>query len=289
MAGSTAIRPPWLPGRGALVEPLPPLDRVASLLQRHHEDSGPWRSGSSDEVSELATASSAPPLFNRPLVLVVDDEASYRDALCSGLSQEGFDVSVAADGAHALSEFARRTPDVVLLDVMLPDRSGVEICRELQASSSVPIIMVTARSGEIDVVLGLEIGAADYVAKPYRLRELVARIRAVLRREAVELEDVDVLHVGPVLLDAARREAFVRASAVELSRKEFELLWLLLSRPGSVVSRESCIDAIWWGQDLLDSRTLDTHIKRLRRKIERDPSAPRHLITVRGIGFRFDS
>ena len=180
--------------------------------------------------------------------------------------------------------------NLVLLDVMLPDRSGLEVCREIRASSRVPVVMVSARSEELDVVVGLELGAADYVAKPYRLRELPARIRAVLRRASSEadLSPADtVLAIGPVSLDPERREVRVDDTPVELSRKEFDLLLLLMARSSMVVTREECLDALWWGQDLLDSRTLDAHVKRLRRKIEADPATPRHLITVRGVGFRF--
>ena len=225
-----------------------------------------------------------------PLILVVDDEASYREALSCGLVAEGFEVVMAGDAAEALEQFSARTPDLVLLDVMLPDRSGLEGCREIRATSSVPVVMVSARSEELDVVVGLELGAADYVAKPYRLRELTARIRAVLRRASSEadLPPTDtVLTIGPVSLDPERREVRVDGDPVDLSRKEFDLLLLLMARSSMVVTREECLDALWWGQDLLDSRTLDAHVKRLRRKIETDPANPRHLITVRGVGFRF--
>ena len=225
-----------------------------------------------------------------PLILVVDDEASYREALSCGLVAEGFEVVMAGDAAEALEVFSMRTPDLVLLDVMLPDRSGLEVCREIKATSRVPVVMVSARSEELDVVVGLELGAADYVAKPYRLRELTARIRAVLRRASSEAdlhEATTVLDIGPVSLDPERREVRVDGDRVELSRKEFDLLLLLMSRSSMVVTREECLDALWWGQDLLDSRTLDAHVKRLRRKVEADPAAPRHLITVRGVGFRF--
>ena len=227
-----------------------------------------------------------------PLILVVDDEFSYREALSLGLAAEGFEVVTAADAAEALVAFSSRTPDLVLLDVMLPDRSGLEVCKEIKATSNVPVVMVSARSEEVDVVVGLELGAADYIAKPYRLRELTARIRAVLRRasseETSERRD-RVLRVGPVSLDPERREVRVHDDRVDLSRKEFDLLLLLMSRSSMVVTREECLDALWWGQDLLDSRTLDEHVKRLRRKIEADPAEPRHLITVRGVGFRFQS
>jgi two-component system response regulator RegX3 len=223
-------------------------------------------------------------------VLVVDDEESYREALASGLAQEGFVVEVAADGIEALRLFHRSRPDLVLLDIMLPDQSGVELCQRMRALAPVPIIMVTARDSEVDVVLGLELGASDYVAKPFRLRELVARMRAVLRRgAAAEGRREEVLRVGPVLLDPGRREVSVDGRQVELSRKEFDLLSLLMSHAGQVVTREWAIDRLWWDQELTDTRTLDTHVKRLRRKIEPDPAHPRHLITVRGVGFRFEA
>jgi two-component system response regulator RegX3 len=223
------------------------------------------------------------------MVLVVDDEESYRQALASGLAREGFAVEIAGDGHEALRLFHRVHPDIVLLDVMLPDQSGIELCQQMRALKPVPIIMVTARDSEVDVVLGLELGASDYVAKPFRLRELVARMRAVLRRgAAVPEHHEEVLHVGPVRLDAGRREVAVDELPVELSRKEFDLLALLMSHSGQVVTREWCIDRLWWDQELTDTRTLDTHIKRLRRKVEPDPANPRHLVTVRGVGFRFE-
>jgi two-component system response regulator RegX3 len=223
------------------------------------------------------------------MVLVVDDEESYRQALASGLAREGFAVEIAGDGHEALRLFHRVHPDIVLLDVMLPDQSGIELCQQMRALKPVPIIMVTARDSEVDVVLGLELGASDYVAKPFRLRELVARMRAVLRRgAAVPEHHEEVLHVGPVRLDAGRREVAVDEMPVELSRKEFDLLALLMSHSGQVVTREWCIDRLWWDQELTDTRTLDTHIKRLRRKVEPDPANPRHLVTVRGVGFRFE-
>ena len=222
-----------------------------------------------------------------PLILVVDDEASYRDALTSGLRAEGFEVVLAGDAAEAMEAFATSSPDLVLLDVMLPDRPGTDVCREMRLSSEVPIIMVSARSTEVDVVLGLELGASDYVAKPFRLRELTARIRAVLRRSEVALVPDDVVEVGGLRLDSSRREVTDQGQVIDVSRKEFDLLWLLMAHAGVVVTREQCIDALWWDQDLLDTRTLDTHIKRLRRKIEADPANPTRLLTVRGVGFRY--
>lgn len=225
----------------------------------------------------------------RPLVLVVDDEPSYRQALHSGLSLEGFAVELAATGHEALQLFHRRRPDLVLVDLVLPDQSGVDLCREMRAISPVPIIMVTARDTEVDVVLGLEFGADDYVAKPFRLRELVARIRAVMRRGASMPSPVGIMEVGAVRVDPGRRLVTVDGAPIECTRKEFDLLALLMSHAGKVVTRELCIERLWWDQDLADTRTLDTHIKRLRRKIEPDPAHPRHLVTVRGVGFRFES
>ena len=241
-------------------------------------------------VTNVRPSASAAARDNRPLVLVVDDEESYRQALASGLTREGFAVEIAGDGHEALRLFHRVHPDLVLLDVMLPDQSGIELCQQMRALKPVPIIMVTARDSEVDVVLGLELGASDYVPKPFRLRELVARMRAVLRRGAAVAEHhEEVLHVGPVRLDAGRREVTVHELPVELSRKEFDLLSLLMSHSGQVVTRDGCIDRLWWDQELTDTRTLDTHIKRLRRKIEPDPANPRHLVTVRGVGFRFEA
>jgi two-component system response regulator RegX3 len=241
-------------------------------------------------VAEQRTPGPAAARDTRPLVLVVDDEESYRQALASGLTREGFAVEIAGDGHEALRLFHRCHPDLVLLDVMLPDQSGIEICQQMRALKPVPIIMVTARDSEVDVVLGLELGASDYVAKPFRLRELVARMRAVLRRGVTPTEPhEEVLALGPVRLDAGRREVTVHGRQVELSRKEFDLLALLMSHSGQVVTREWCIDRLWWDQELTDTRTLDTHIKRLRRKVEPDPANPRHLVTVRGVGFRFEA
>jgi two-component system response regulator RegX3 len=223
----------------------------------------------------------------RNVILIVEDEESYQDALNVGLSVEGFIVVGAKNIAEARTLFATAKPDLVLLDVMLPDGSGIDFCRELHDTTSTPIIMVTARSSEVDVVLGLEIGAADYVTKPYRLRELVARIRAVLRRPVV-IDDDEVVNFGDLHIDFVRRSVTRRGTEVELSRKEFDLLALFATRLGQVVTREVCLDTLWWGLELSDTRTLDTHVKRLRQKIEDDPANPRHLITIRGVGFRLD-
>ena len=216
---------------------------------------------------------------------MVEDEASYVDALEVGLTGEGFTVVAARTLRAAREQLARSPVDLVLLDVMLPDGSGIDFCRELTASPT-PVIMVSARSAELDIVLGLEIGAADYVTKPFRLRELVARMRVVLRRPPTGAEDA--VRVGDVVVDVARRTVHRATQAVELSRKEFDLLALLCANLGQVVTREVALDTLWWGVDLTDDRTLDTHVKRLRQKLERDPAVPRHLVTVRGVGFRLD-
>jgi two-component system response regulator RegX3 len=223
----------------------------------------------------------------RTMVLVVEDESSYLQALEVGLNVEGFAVRAAGTLAEARRLLDEVRPDLVLLDVMLPDGSGIDLCREIQASFDVPVIMVSARTEEVDIVLGLEFGAADYVTKPYRLRELTARMRAVLRRQAT-LQTSETLVIGDIRIDPTRRSVVKGTVVLELSRKEFDLLNLFAQRLGQVVSREECLDALWWGQDLADTRTLDTHVKRLRHKIEDDPAVPRHLITIRGVGFRLD-
>jgi two-component system response regulator RegX3 len=227
-------------------------------------------------------------LPGRNVILIVEDEESYQDALNVGLSVEGFVVVGATNIAEARVLLASAKPDLVLLDVMLPDGSGIDYCRELHDTTHIPVIMVTARTSEVDVVLGLEIGAADYVTKPYRLRELVARIRAVLRRP-VSANDDEVITFGDLRIDFSRRTVTRKTREVELSRKEFDLLALFATRLGQVVTREVCLDTLWWGLELSDTRTLDTHVKRLRQKIEEDPANPRHLITIRGVGFRLDA
>jgi two-component system, OmpR family, response regulator RegX3 len=227
-----------------------------------------------------------------PTILVVDDEQSYRDALAVALEREGFRVELAADGIEALERFEATRPSLVLLDVMLPQVSGIDVCRELRLRSRVPIIMVTARSAEIDAVVGLEVGADDYVSKPFRLRELVARVRAALRRspDGVEPDDdvAEVLDVGDVRLDAGRHEVFVREELVALPLKEFELLELLLANAGRVLTRDVLIDRIWGPNYFGDTKTLDVHIKRLRAKVEEDPSNPARIVTVRGVGYRYE-
>ena len=236
----------------------------------------------------------------RVRILIVEDDESYREALHAGLSMEGYDIELAADGAEGLRRFAADTPDLVLLDVMLPGMMGTEVCRRMHDIASVPVIMVTALDSEIDVVLGLELGAADYVTKPYRMRELVARIQAVLRRVSpppyptpagtgAPSSRPDVVTAGPVRVQFGRRVVTVGDRQVHLSRREFDLLALLLSPPGQVRTRDELIDRLWSGRDLADTRTLDTHVRRLRVKLERDPAQPQYLVTVRGVGFRFDA
>jgi two-component system response regulator RegX3 len=227
-----------------------------------------------------------------PLILVVDDEQSYRDALAVALQREGFLVETAADGPEAIARFDAARPALVLLDVMLPKISGIDVCRELRARSRVPIIMVTARNAEIDAVVGLEVGADDYVTKPFRLRELVARVRASLRRgrgeEAGVAQPGEVLEIGDVRLDAARHEVAVRGERVALPLKEFELLELLLANAGRVLTRDVLIDRVWGPNYYGDTKTLDVHVKRLRAKVEADPGNPARIVTVRGVGYRYE-
>ena len=227
----------------------------------------------------------------RPVVLLVEDESSYVEALVVGLEREGFDLVVAQDGKEALVQFERTSPDVVLLDVMLPGMSGIDVCRAIRTkSSSVAIIMVTARTRELDVVLGLELGADDYVTKPYRIRELVARMRAVLRRspDQTNVGDTAVLHVGDIRLDVDRHELRVHGEVVQLPLKEFELLELLMSRVGRVLTRDQLIDRVWGSDYVGDTKTLDVHVKRLRGRIEDNPSNPARITTIRGVGYRYE-
>ncbi|HEY2669566.1 MAG TPA: response regulator transcription factor [Rugosimonospora sp.] len=223
-------------------------------------------------------------------VLVVEDEESFSDALSYMLRKEGFEVSVAATGTQALIEFDRTGADIVLLDLMLPEMSGTEVCRQLRSRSHVPIIMVTARDSEIDKVVGLEIGADDYVTKPYSPRELVARVRAVLRRHAGDAVEVTAptLAAGPVRMDVERHVVTVSGGAVPLPLKEFELLEMLLRNAGRVLTRGQLIDRVWGADYVGDTKTLDVHVKRLRSKIEPEPSTPRHIVTVRGLGYKFE-
>jgi two-component system response regulator RegX3 len=232
-------------------------------------------------------------------VLVVEDEEAFVDALNVGLAKEGFVVEVARDGGEALTRFDEVDPDIVLLDLMLPRVSGLDVCREIRAKSQVPIIMVTAKSAEVDAVVGLEIGADDYVSKPYRIRELVARMRAVVRRSATapvpatagaaapEPEVDSAVSVGDVTIDPGRHELFVRNELVDLPLKEFSLLSYLMANAGRVVTREMLIDRVWGSDYVGDTKTLDVHIKRLRSKIEDDPSNPVRIVTIRGLGYKY--
>jgi two-component system, OmpR family, response regulator RegX3 len=224
-------------------------------------------------------------------VLVVEDEDSFSDPLSYMLRREGFEAVVAATGPDALAEFDRGGADVVLLDLMLPGLSGTEVCRRLRAKSSVPIIMLTAKDGEIDKVVGLELGADEYVTKPYSARELVARIRAVLRRrgDAEPAQDDGVLEAGPVRMDVERHVVAVDGETVALPLKEFDLLELLLRNAGRVLTRGQLIDRVWGSDYVGDTKTLDVHVKRLRAKIEPDPANPTYLLTVRGLGYKFEA
>ncbi|MDE3064406.1 MAG: response regulator transcription factor [Acidobacteriota bacterium] len=226
----------------------------------------------------------------RASVLVVEDEESFVDALSVGLEREGFDIAIARDGADALAQFAAGRFDVVLLDLMLPKVSGLDVCRAIRAQSDVPIIVVSAKGEEVDMVLMLEIGADDYVTKPYRLRELVARIRAVLRRRESHEHPVEDerLEQGRVRLDVEARRCYVGTKEVKLRKKEFALLRLLLENPGRVLTREVLIDRVWGTDYVGDTKTLDVHIKRLRALIEDDPKKPTLITTVRGVGYRYE-
>jgi len=223
-------------------------------------------------------------------VLVVEDEESFSEALSFMLRREGFEVGIATTGPDALTEFDRSGADLVLLDLMLPGISGTEVCRTLRAKSGVPIIMLTARDSEIDKVVGLEIGADDYVTKPFSSRELVARIRAVLRRRGEEEELLPaVLEGGPVRMDVERHTVTVSGVPVALPLKEFELLELLLRNAGRVLTRGQLIDRVWGADYVGDTKTLDVHVKRLRSKIEPDPATPKYLVTVRGLGYKLEA
>ncbi|MEX0426853.1 response regulator [Nocardioides sp. DS6] len=221
-------------------------------------------------------------------VLVVEDEQSYSEALSYMLRKEGFEVAVAEDGADALKEFDRNGADIVLLDLMLPGIPGTEVCRQIRATSSVPVIMVSAKDDEVDKVVGLELGADDYVTKPYSPRELVARIRAVLRRGQEPDLAPATLEAGPVRMDVERHVVTVDGQEQRLPLKEFELLEMFLRNPGRVLTRGQLIDRVWGSDYVGDTKTLDVHVKRLRAKLEPDPSEPKFLVTVRGLGYKLD-
>ena len=230
----------------------------------------------------------------RPTVLVVEDEASYVEALTIGLTREGFNVEVATDGAEALMKFEDAVPDLVLLDVMLPKMSGIDVCRLIRKRSQVPIIMVTAKGAEIDTVVGLEVGADDYVSKPYRMRELVARMRAVMRRNGTGAPAPEpevsggAIVVGSLALDPEEHRVTLDGAEVALPLKEFELLHLLLANAGRVLTRDVLIDRVWGSDYVGDTKTLDVHVKRLRAKLEDDPANPTRITTIRGLGYKFE-
>jgi two-component system response regulator RegX3 len=223
-------------------------------------------------------------------ILIVEDEVSFSDPLSYLLKKEGYDVAVAETGPDGLAEFDKNGADLVLLDLMLPGLSGVDVCRALRQRSSVPVIMLTAKDSEIDKVVGLEIGADDYVTKPYSSRELLARVKAVLRRLA-EPEDLmpSTLESGPVRMDVERHTVTVDGRSTSLPLKEFELLEILLRNSGRVLTRMQLIDRVWGSDYVGDTKTLDVHVKRLRAKIEPDPANPVHIVTVRGLGYKFEA
>jgi two-component system response regulator RegX3 len=222
-------------------------------------------------------------------ILIVEDEESFSDPLSYLLGKEGFEVEVVDNGLDAITEFDRNGADLVLLDLQLPGQSGTEVCRQLRQRSSVPVIMLTAKDTEIDKVVGLELGADDYVTKPYSSRELVARVRAVLRRQGEPEELISsTVHAGPVRMDIERHVVSVDGEQVSLPLKEFELLEMLLRNSGRVLTRGQLIDRVWGSDYVGDTKTLDVHVKRLRSKIEPDPSLPRYLVTVRGLGYKFE-
>jgi len=222
-------------------------------------------------------------------ILMIEDEESLSDPLAYLLGREGFEVTVVADGLEAVAQFDRTGADLVLLDLMLPGQSGTEVCKQIRQRSTVPIIMLTAKDAEIDKVLGLELGADDYVTKPYSSRELVARIRAVLRRHSEPEELITAtVAAGPVRMDVERHVVHVGGEPVAMPLKEFELLEMLLRNAGRVLTRGQLIDRVWGSDYVGDTKTLDVHIKRLRSKVEPEPSAPQHIVTVRGLGYKFE-
>ena len=223
-------------------------------------------------------------------VLVVEDEDSFSEAIAFMLRKEGFEVAIATDGNAALVEFNQNGADIVLLDLMLPGLSGTEVCREIRKTSKVPVIMVTAKDSEIDKVVGLELGADDYVTKPFSSRELIARIKAVLRRSSEATEDSsDVIELGRIRIDVERHTVSVAGETVKLPLKEFDLLLMLMRNAGRVLTRGQLIDRIWGSDYVGDTKTLDVHVKRLRAKLETDPANPENILTVRGLGYKFES
>ncbi len=248
-------------------------------------------------------------------VLIVDDEESFVDALAIGLKREGFSITVAHDGEEALARFRENEPDIILLDLMMPKISGIDVCRAIRTTSTVPIIMLTAKGTEVDTVVGLEVGADDYVTKPYKMSEVLARMRAVLRRSKTSdhihtrqaitpsqsghsagqsvshqrsAMSESLVEIGDVSLDFERHEVFVRGQEVKLPLKEFELLENLMLNGGRVMTRDALIESVWGDDYVGDTKTLDVHIKRLRSRIELDPANPTHITTIRGVGYRFE-
>ncbi|NQX12092.1 response regulator transcription factor [Microbacteriaceae bacterium VKM Ac-2855] len=222
-------------------------------------------------------------------ILLVEDESALSEPLSYLLEREGYDVTVAEDGVKAVAAFDAGSFDLVLLDLMLPGMPGTEVCRELRTRSTVPIIMVTAKDSEVDIVVGLELGADDYVTKPYSTRELLARIRAVLRRRIEEPTEERIVTAGPVKMDIERHTVEVDGVETPMPLKEFELLEMLLRNAGRVLTRGQLIDRVWGSDYFGDTKTLDVHVKRIRSKIERSPGDPKLLVTVRGLGYRFDA
>ena len=220
-------------------------------------------------------------------ILVIEDEEAIGSALEYQLGRDGYDVTWVQDGAVGLETFETAGADLIVLDLMLPSMSGEDVCRSIRKTSAVPVIMLTAKGDEVDRVVGLELGADDYVTKPFSTRELLARIKAVLRRGLREVDDTDVLEAGGIRLDTDRVEVTVRGEAIHLTRKEFEVLELLMRNAGRVLPRETLMDQVWGADYYGDTRTLDVHIKRLRAKCEVNPHDPEHLVTVRGIGYKF--
>jgi len=222
-------------------------------------------------------------------ILIVEDESSLSEPLAYLLEREGYETAIAPDGLVAVAEFDKNGADLILLDLMLPGMSGTEVCREIRTRSTVPIIMLTAKDSEVDVVVGLELGADDYVTKPYKTRELLARIRAVLRRRVEQDDHEAVLAAGDVRMDVERHTVSVGGTDVAMPLKEFELLEFLLRNSGRVLTRGQLIDRVWGADYFGDTKTLDVHIKRIRSRIEKEPSQPTMLVTVRGLGYRFEA
>tara|TARA_X000001036_G_scaffold121559_1_gene115083 strand:+ start:52 stop:756 length:705 start_codon:yes stop_codon:yes gene_type:complete len=233
-------------------------------------------------------------LSDIPYVLLVEDEESIADALTVGLTREGFDVEWVADGVSAIEAFERKTPNLVLLDVMLPNMSGLDVCRLIRLKSEVPVIMVTAKTEEVDAVVALELGADDYVTKPYQFRELVARVRAILRRVEARNQDKAIKNVpsrlkaGDLVIDQDRHEVLLNDQLIALPLKEYELLLQLVANAGRALSRDDLIDAVWGTDYVGDTKTLDVHIRRIRSRIEDDPQRPLRVITIRGVGYRYE-